>query len=164
MTCRCGAGVQGTWVLVPAISNSHWMVGSHFASRNHFICLHIVRSNVAACLVQPSQVETELLRPQAHLQGTWRGATALSLCLSRPLTLPKPCVFGSSSESPLSSQCPCCSKGGRVTDTGAPLTRGEYPHLSVRLGQSAESSQGRHPSSSGFHSETIVLIKAELSG
>lgn len=81
LTWCCGAGVQGTWVLVPTISNSHWMVGSHFSSWNHFICFHIVCSNFATCLVQPLQVDSEWFRLQAHLQGTWRGATVLSLGL-----------------------------------------------------------------------------------
>lgn len=78
LTWCCGAGVQGTWVPVPVISNSRWMVGSHVSSWNHFICFHIICSNVTTCLVQPLQVDSELFRLQAHLQGTWRGATVLS--------------------------------------------------------------------------------------
>lgn len=52
-----------------------WAVTSPLGTTS---CFHIVCSNVATCLVQPLQVDSELFRLQAHLQGTWRGATVLS--------------------------------------------------------------------------------------
>lgn len=66
---------------------------------------------------------------QAHLEGTGRdgGVPHEGFGGGGPGSCPQLCVFGFSSEFPSSSQCPCCSKGGLVTGTGAPLERGESP-------------------------------------
>lgn len=75
------------------------------------------------------------------------------------------CLGLASLQSPLSSQCPWCSEGWSCErNRRRPLEQGDCPLPSVWFRQSIETSQGRRPSCSGFHSETTVCIKAALSG